>query len=202
MVNGRRVKLRGPLIVVAVLAGVLVTATPAHALSCGGFRWPIKTLSDADARRVDSTPRNSTVKRLRSLARPTNLQPTTPRLRPVELHTYRVTADLVVAARMPDHDIHVVIEAPTAHHKRMVVELPDVRCPGARVSPKKAAIRRARVRFEQACGRIGTSRVKIQGRVTIVGVGFWDDPNPGRNSAPNGIELHPVLSFHGSCTRT
>jgi hypothetical protein len=200
------VRARGRLALAAVVAsvvvsGVVIPATPAQAISCGGFRWPIKTLSDGDAKRVDYTPRTTTVKRLRSLARPTNLQSSTPRLRRVEFRTYRVTADLVVAARMADHDIHLVIEAPTAHHKRMVVDFPDPRCPGARISPKKAAMRRARARFEDACGSIGTSRVKLQGRVTLVGVGFWDDPNPGRNSAPNGIELHPVLAFHGSCTR-
>jgi hypothetical protein len=184
-----------------VVCGLVVSATPAQAISCGGFRWPVKTLSDDDAKRVDYTPRTATVKRLRSLARPTHLESYTPRLRRVEFHAYQVTADLVVAARMADHDIHLVIEAPTAHRKRMVVEFPDVRCPGARVSPKKAAMRRARTRFEAACGSIGTARVKLQGRVTLVGVGFWDDPNPGRNSAPNGIELHPVLAFHGTCSR-
>jgi hypothetical protein len=41
----------------------------------------------------------------------------------------------------------------------------------------------------------------LHGNVTINGVGFWDIIHGQTGVAPNGIELHPVLSFTGTCTR-
>jgi hypothetical protein len=196
-----RVKGKGPVVLVAILVALGLEATPAKALSCGGFRWPVKTLSDTAASLVDYLPRTVTVKRLRSLDPPSNLESDTPRIHPVEFHTYKVKAELIGASLMADHDYHVVISAPTDRYKRMIVELPDVRCPGARRSYKRHALRRARARFTRACGSIGKRFVNLNGSVTLVGVGFWDDRHPGRNSAPNGIVLHPVLKFWGSCQR-
>jgi hypothetical protein len=37
--------------------------------------------------------------------------------------------------------------------------------------------------------------------VRLTGVGFWDEIHGQTGVAPNGIELHPVLSFGGTCRR-
>jgi hypothetical protein len=39
----------------------------------------------------------------------------------------------------------------------------------------------------------------LGGRVTITGVGFWDEDHGQTGVAPNAIELHPVLRFKGRC---
>lgn len=40
----------------------------------------------------------------------------------------------------------------------------------------------------------------LHGDVIITGVGFWDIIHGQTGVAPNGIELHPVLSFTRRCT--
>jgi len=54
-----------------------------------------------------------------------------------------------------------------------------------------------------ACGSLSTSWfTKLRGNVRIKGVGFWDEIHGQTGVAPNGIELHPVLRFRGTCSRT
>lgn len=62
-------------------------------------------------------------------------------------------------------------------------------------------MKHARNRFEDVCGAVGTSWVDLRGRVAVTGVGFWDEVHGQTGVAPNGIELHPVLRFTGSCSR-
>ncbi len=171
------------------------------ALTCGVWRWPVKTLSDEAASQVDYTPKASSVRRLRRLDPPTSLSSDTPRIEPVEFTTYRVRAKLVGAVVEDDQDIHLVIRAPTSRRKTMIVEFPHVRCNGAKDSKKRAAMKRARAALTNACGSIGTSFVDLRGRVRVTGVGFWDEIHGQTGVAPNGIELHPVLRFRGACRK-
>ncbi len=187
----------------ASIAGTSATARqPARpaAVSCGVERWAVKTLSDSDAERVDFQPRHTTVTTLRRLHPPDRLPKT--RIAPVELRTYRLTALLVEAKREKDRDIHLVIADP-AHRKRtMIVELPDVACKGPAGSAKRAQMKSARRHFEDACGVPSRSHFKrLRGTATITGVGFFDDLHHQRGVAPNGIELHPLLSFVSSSCR-
>jgi hypothetical protein len=39
----------------------------------------------------------------------------------------------------------------------------------------------------------------MSGSATIAGVGFFDQIHGQTGVAPNGIELHPVVSFSGKC---
>jgi hypothetical protein len=201
---------RGRVLRVSVIAGLLLTVSlglipelvpPASAISCGVWRWDVKTLSDKAATDVDYSPTSTTVVHLRKLDPPSSLGETTPRIKPVEYTTWKVRADLIGAVLEDDHDYHVVIGSPASKRKTMIVEFPDVRCNGARSSDKKAAMKRARARFVDACGSVGTSFVDLRGKVTLTGVGFWDEIHGQTGVAPNGIELHPVLAFRGSCSR-
>src|SRR5437899_10781720 len=45
-----------------------------------------------------------------------------------------------------------------------------------------------------------SSFTTLRGNVRIKGVGFWDEIHGQSGVAPNGIELHPVLSFDGTCS--
>jgi len=62
---------RSPVMVVS--ASVITTASPASALKSGVWRWPVKTLSDERARRVDFDPVARRIFRLRKLSPPTTL---------------------------------------------------------------------------------------------------------------------------------
>jgi hypothetical protein len=41
----------------------------------------------------------------------------------------------------------------------------------------------------------------LKGAIVIMGVGFWDEKHGQTGIAPNGVELHPVLSFKGICSK-
>jgi hypothetical protein len=183
------------------LSLVLVVAPATAAVKCGTERWPIKTLSDKNASKVDFNATKTTVKHLRSLNRP-DVHLDSPRLKPVEYHTYKVRAALIETAHEDDRDYHLVIASPAHHHKTMIVEFPDTHCKGAASSIKKRAMKRARSKFENACGPISSSFKTLHGVAVIKGVGFWDFDHGQNGVAPNAIELHPVLNFHmvkGSC---
>jgi len=195
--------------VIAALAGAVTipgtsaTAGPPAqpaAVSCGVERWAVKTLSDPDAPRVNFQPRTTTVTALRSLRPPARLPKT--RISPVEFRTYRMTALLVEAKREADRDIHLVIADPAHRGRTMIVELPDVACQGPAGSIKRSQMQSARRRLEAACGVPSRSHFKqLRGNATITGVAFFDDLHHQRGVAPNGIELHPLLSFASSSCR-
>src|SRR5262249_43728400 len=52
----------------------------------------------------------------------------------------------------------------------------------------------ARGALETACGPATTSFKNLIGSITLTGVGFFDLLHGQSGVAPNGIELHPVLS--------
>ena len=82
--------------------------------------------------------------------------------------------------------------------------LEGVACPVTRARPakgcfsKRAKMRSARQRMFRECGALSSSGfTDLRGRVRVRGVGFWDEVHGQTGVAPNGIELHPVLSFDG-----
>lgn len=46
-----------------------------------------------------------------------------------------------------------------------------------------------------------SSFVQLRGRARIWELEFWDETHGQTRVAPNGIELHPVLEFRGTCRR-
>jgi hypothetical protein len=172
------------------------------ALRCGVERWPVKTLSDRDAGRVDLRPRPTSVIALRGVAHPRRLPPDR-RVAPFELRTYRIVALLLAAKREPDRDVHLVVADRRDRSKTMIVELPDVACSGADRSRRRDAMLRARRAFERACGGPpSTGFATLSGTATITGVGFIDFVHGQRGVAPNGVELHPVVRFSTSRCRS
>jgi len=54
----------------------------------------------------------------------------------------------------------------------------------------------AKSAIQHVCGHPpDSSFARLRGIATITGVGFVDFSHGQRGVAPNGIELHPVLSF-------
>jgi hypothetical protein len=107
---------------------------------CGTERWSVKTATDDDRHRVDSKPRDVSIRYLRARHTP-SYRPPTGRVGPVELTTYRVSARLVEYVREADGDDHLVLADSAG--RTIIAEVPDPSCV-AHISPVKAAIRTAR----------------------------------------------------------
>ena len=166
--------------------------------ACSPWRSDVKTLSDPDRRDVNLHARRTTVLSLRREDPPTTLSAHTPRLGGVESRAHQVRAQVVEARTTRDGTIHLVIAPRNARNDTMIVQFPADRCVDS--SFRRPEMRRARSRLLDACGPIGSRFTELTGDVVIRGVGFWDEARGQRGVAPNGLELHPVLSFKGSCT--
>jgi hypothetical protein len=198
---------RLPMKVARLLAAVVLTASlyvPMVAglqaqAACGVWRWPVKTLSDPARRAVDFDPIPTSVKRMRQRPRPSiTLSTDTPRTSRTEFHTWELRARPIQAKLEDDSDVHLVISAPHHAGKTMIVEFPKPSCVASAF--KRDTIRHARRQFLHNCGTVSSSSwLDLAGRVTIIGVGFWDEDHGQTGVAPNAIELHPVLSIEGNC---
>jgi hypothetical protein len=159
-----------------------------HGAMCGFERWPVKTLSDPEAREVDFTPRPATVRYLGSLpARPGGQDSRGP----LEKRTFAVQAQLVGAKREADSDYHLVI---TSGGATMIAEMPLLGCTAG--AQHRYAMTAARSELERAVGGpVGSSWIHPNQRVRLVGVLFFDFPHGQSGHARNYAELHPVLGF-------
>ena len=83
----------------------------------------------------------------------------------------------------------------------MIAELPSRSCTAGATPKARVKIRRARNAFIAACGSPSSSFRRLSGTATISGVGFFDQIHGQTGVAPNGVELHPVVSFSGRCGR-
>ncbi|MSQ23839.1 MAG: hypothetical protein EXR58_04705 [Chloroflexi bacterium] len=163
--------------------------------TCGRRRWPVKTLTDRDAARVNFAPIPASVEQLRALPVPRTL-PQNSRNSPVELTTYSLDARILAFKLEDDRDIHVKISALEDTSLTMIVEFPDAKCSGAIASARAADIRSARAALVGRFGEPSAQRFRdLSGVGTFTGVGFFDELHGQNGVAPNGIEIHPVLAF-------
>lgn len=160
------------------------------AATCGIERWPVKTGTDADAGSVNTTLVSATISQLSSLATPMSY-PNNSRIAPTELTTYSVSATLTLYKLEDDSDYHLVLSDASGH--TMIVEIPSPSCVGS-TSPFSSAISSSRSTFN-ANYAASTSFQSADVPVTVTGVGFFDTLHGQTGVAPNGIELHPVLSI-------
>ena len=164
---------------------------------CGAWRSEVKTLSDPDRRDVNFLARRISVQNLRRVDPPATLGINTPRLGGVESRVHEVRAQVVEVRSKRDGTIHLVIAPRNDRNDTMIVQFPADRCVDS--SFRRPEMRRARADLLDACGSISSGFTELTGNVVIRGVGFWDEVHGQRGVAPNGIELHPVLSFQGTC---
>jgi hypothetical protein len=167
------------------------TPAPAHAAtSCGVWRWPVKTGSDADRFKVDKTAIVTSIRHLRSLNAPSSFAGFQDhRFRGAERHTWQLDHVRLIAYRIEDDsDIHLVIR--NAAGKRMIAEIPSPGCV-SRTSLWRSQIAAARRAF-MARDHATTSWRHVDQRITLRGLGFFDEIHDVTGQAPNGIELHPV----------
>jgi hypothetical protein len=172
------------------------------ATECGVERWAVKTLSDPGAGSVKSKARATTIRGLRRRHPPAHLGAT--RNTGAETSTFRVRATLAEMEIEEDSDIHLVVSEPGSPGLTMIVEFPAYACTRGATRTARNKMRTARRRLIRACGTPSRSHfTDLTGRATITGVGFFDILHGQTGVAPNGIELHPVISFtRASCAKT
>jgi hypothetical protein len=181
--------------VTTVVCGVGATAAGEHEQTrvlhgalCGVERWPVKTLSDPQARQVDTRPRPATVRYLGSLPAQAGGQDSRG---PLETRTFAVQARLVGVKRELDSDYHLILAEGGA---TIIAEMPLVGCTAG--AQHRYAMTTARSELERAVGGpVGGSWIHPRLRVRVAGVLFFDFPHGQSGHARNYAELHPVLGF-------
>jgi hypothetical protein len=156
--------------------------------ACGVERWPVKTLSDPGARRVDFAVHPATVRYLGSLRASPGGQDTRS---PLESRVFGVQARLVSVKREADSDYHLVVSDGGG---TMIAEMPFTGCTSG--AQHRYAMATARAELERAVGGpVGDSWIHPYLRVRVVGVLFFDFPHGQSGHARNYAELHPVIGF-------
>jgi hypothetical protein len=168
---------------------------PLGHLSCGGQcgreRWLVKTLSDADRDRVDLRPVDATIEQLIRIRAPRSVTQVN-RSAPAELTVFRVNALLVRLTGQHDNDYHLVLVSPTDPSASLIAEIPDPSCSGSCASGFGEVFARER---QQVIDVTNATGGRTSWPVRVTGVGFFDREHGQIGVAPNGIELHPVLSI-------
>ena len=183
------------------LALSMITASkatgPTCGTQCGTERWPVKTLSDVDARSVNMTPIPITVSELVAAPAPSESSNDT-RLNDIEKETLTVNALLMGFKLETDHDFHLVIEDARTHDT-MIAEIPDPQCSGVCASIAHTQIAQTRSGFAAAFAATPPDEqytaLTPPLPVTLMGVGFFDFYHGQTGVARNCIELHPVLTI-------
>jgi hypothetical protein len=177
------------------LVAVAVPEVPAQAatLTCGIWRWPVKTGSDATRFQVSTTVRATTIGYLDGRTPPfTFTGSQNRRIKSQEFKTWQLTATLVALKEESDGDIHVRL-ASSGHN--MIAEVPLGRCVSS-ASRWKTPIGWARSYLTSRYSVSLSSWHYVYRTVTIRGLGFFDEEHGVTGAAPNDIELHPVIYVH------
>lgn len=166
--------------------------------SCGVERWHVKTMSDTYNQQVNRTPQVVTVDTLVHAAVPSGLSSSSDNIRfsPWELQTVHMTAKFVGWKTETDNDYHVVVADLNNSSETMIIEPPSASCSGACASGYGSLYTAARQAFVTCLGSppssFTTSSKNIT--VTVTGVPMFDLLHGQTGVAPNGIEIHPVVS--------
>ena len=181
-----------------LLSMLLVGPQTAMAGLCGEFRWPIKSLADADRRDIDFDARRTTLARLYHLDPPRRVREDAPRMAPHEFRTYSVIARLVKGEIEGDTDVKFVVSIPGHPERTMAVEFLGRPCMTSTF--RRHRMLAARRKALRMCGPLSEEFTELRGRVRLTGVGFWGARRHEEiGGAPNHFELIPVLGIRGTC---
>jgi hypothetical protein len=115
------------------------TAARPSAAACGSDYWPLKTFSDPKRKKVNLTPKDTT---LAAITSPVHPQPTpTTRDTPFELQVWRLTAQITEFKREGDSDIHLIFFDAGTYG---IAEMPAAACVPKKLAPAKRSSTRAR----------------------------------------------------------
>jgi hypothetical protein len=166
--------------------------------SCGVERWHVKTMSDPYASQVNRNVQLVTVDTLIHAAVPSGLSSSSDNVRfaPWELQAVRVRGTIVGWKTETDNDYHIVIADLTKPSETMIIEPPSSACSGACQSGYGSLYQSARAAFVTCLGAAPSSFTAPGKTVVadITGVPMFDLLHGQTGVAPNGIEVHPVMS--------
>src|SRR5438105_2355225 len=174
-------------------ASPAASAAAQASTTCGIWRWPVKTGSDATRYQVSRTTRYTGVNYLDSLTRPSSFgsYSQTHRIRWPEFRTWQINDTTLVAIKLEDDgDLHLRLRSSTG--KTMIAEIPTPGCLSSS-SLWKTGITAAR---NYVTGRYWVSLDRwhyLYKKIDIKGLGFFDEEHGVTGAAPNKIELHPVI---------
>jgi hypothetical protein len=161
-----------------------------------GKNWIYKTGIDPQAGAVDFTLVPTTIDELRAI--PAVKRPDQGRILPVETTTYVLRdVELKLFQRALDGDVHLVVA--DEHGHSMIVEAAPPFCTDAK-SPWRKQIEAVRAVVDKEIPMAVTGFPRRT--VSLAGPGYFDPLHGQTGVAPNGIELHPVMSicFGKGCT--
>src|SRR6267378_404173 len=166
-----------------------------HGAGCGVLRWPVKTMSDADAATVNRTPQGATISFLRAFRAP-RVRPQNRRANSVEKTEFGVSGNVIMWGLEADSDLHLVLADASNSSQTIVLEVPDPSCVTGATTAVRDSIAKARHDVLQALGSppSGVTALNDPVPVTVTGVGFFDFGH-STGHPPNAFELHPVLSI-------
>ena len=180
------------LLAIITLALFACFSVSSSAFACGTERWPVKTGTDKDNSKVVLNTVDTTILQLTDIPAPIN-----PNIRkdsryaPTELTTYRITGKMSLIKHEKDGDYHIVIEDNKG--RTMIIESTDPSC--ASGSKFEEDIRKVRSAIDTYFKGQIKKKKKPNIPVTVTGIGFFDKIHGQTGVAPNGIELHPLLSI-------
>jgi hypothetical protein len=177
---------------------------------CGGIqRWDVKTASDAGVK-AQVNPNNPVATTIHDLVKRKSPNPWKVDLvrqinfdaiggnLAVEKTVWQVNEVILVKFVLEgDNDIHLIVQDPDPKFKTLLnIEFPDTTCKGAIDSPFKAQMLAARNALIAKCGNPPKSYKNLKGTANLTGIGFFDKEH---GAAASTNELHPALSFTGTC---
>lgn len=164
---------------------------------CGGVRWRLMTLSDADRGRVHLDRIPTTIANLAAqtppkrigVRRTTGFQLVSWRMQ-VVIDRYRIASNGEI--------VLVLYDIPSG--KYMDAYLPNPHCLGPRARDRTGMIAARKV-FTDHCPHATAQWQLLGASVDISGVGFWNPVRSTRGALPNGAELRPLtnLSIVSGC---
>lgn len=167
--------------------------------SCGVQRWHIKTLGDAYVNTINWTPALANVSDLAAWPVPANYDQynDTTRYAPYETQAYRIRATLVGWKIESDHDFHMVIADINNPSVTMIIEPPDPTCSSACDGGFANYFQSVRTKLTNCFGQPPSSFTNFNSGIVVdvTGVPLFDALHGQTGVAPNGIELHPLLSI-------
>src|ERR1051325_6790009 len=176
-----------------LLLPLVLTVSQIFAAPCGGVeRWAVKVLTDAGVNQINFVPKTATVSDLVAM----NVKKVgmhTARMT-VECQVYRVKCKILRLHDEDDGDYHLVIAEPSNTSVTMIAEIPDPTCSKVYNSPYVNKFKIARNAFEGYCDPQDHEKV-VAGTYQLTGVLFVDRLHSQDGLAPNGIELHPILTI-------
>jgi hypothetical protein len=192
------VSVRRTILAFVFLLGVSLAPSDLLAQSCGVERWSVKTGTDADVSKVNvNATTSNTITTMRGWTAP-NPIPANNRVSPFETTVWVLNATLTQYKLESDSDYHLILS--DASGNTLIAEIPLPGCVGSS-SPFLSKITSARNAFNARftpTGSFQTANIPVQ----ITGVGMFDFLHGQTGVAPNGIELHPVLSIVFNPTNT